>query len=117
MTAADHDGLYLPGDVAPLSHDVAEPAAKKSTWSDVPWRTIVATVGVVVVTYGVLMLLIAAVRILVWISVAGFLAIVLAQLWSPQQPIGRAHALAPAPSSSRLTCGRLALFACRSRPS
>jgi predicted PurR-regulated permease PerM len=79
MTAADHDGLYLPGDVAPIPHELAEPPTSKArTWSDVPWRTIVATVGVVVATYAVLMLLLAAVRIIVWISVAGFLAIVLA---------------------------------------
>ncbi|HEX3087552.1 MAG TPA: AI-2E family transporter [Ilumatobacteraceae bacterium] len=81
MTAGEHDGLYLPGDLAPLPHDTGEPPKSKNpSWSDVPWRTIVATVGVVVVTYAVLMLLMAAVRIIVWISIAGFLAIVLAPL-------------------------------------
>jgi len=79
MTAPDQDGLYLPGSVAPPIHDIAEPPPhSKSTWADVPWRTIVASVGVVLATYIVLVLLMAAARILVWIAIAGFLAIVLA---------------------------------------
>jgi predicted PurR-regulated permease PerM len=79
MTASDHDGLYIPGGLPPLPQDNGDtPTAKASTWSDVPWRTIVATVGVVLATCIVLVLLMAAVRILVWISIAGFLAIVLA---------------------------------------
>ena len=79
MTASDHDGLYLPGSAAPTTLDVGEmPAPHKPTWADVPWRTIVAAVGVVMATCVLLVLLMAAVRILVWISIAGFLAIVLA---------------------------------------
>ena len=79
MTAPDQDGLYLPGSVAPPIHDIGEPPPhRKSPWADVPWRTIVASVGVVLVTYIVLVLLMAAARILVWIAIAGFLAIVLA---------------------------------------
>ena len=79
MTAPDQDGLYLPGSIAPAIHDIGEPPApRKSSWADVPWRTIVASVGVVLATYIVLVLLMAAARILVWIAIAGFLAIVLA---------------------------------------
>ena len=79
MTASDHDGLYLPGDAALPPHDIGEPPTTNNpSWSDVPWRTIVGAVGVVLATYIVLVLLMAAVRIIVWISIAGFLAIVLA---------------------------------------
>ena len=79
---SDHDGLYIPGSSAPISHEPADSAttSKKTTWSDVPWRTIVASVGVVVATYVVLLLLLAAVRILTWVAIAGFMAVVLAPL-------------------------------------
>jgi predicted PurR-regulated permease PerM len=80
--SSDHDGLYIPGSVAPPHPAIAEgaSASKPSTWADVPWRTIVGTVGVVVVTYASLLLLLAAVRIIVWIAIAGFMAVVLAPL-------------------------------------
>jgi predicted PurR-regulated permease PerM len=81
--ASDHDGLYIPGSSAPPHRDVAEPTASKvPTWSDVPWRTILAAVGVVVGTYAIIVLALAAVRILTWVAVAGFMAIVLAPLVS-----------------------------------
>ena len=80
--ASDHDGLYIPGSVAPPQHDSGETfvASKLNKWSDVPWRTIVGAIGVVVVTYATLLLLLAAVRIIVWIAIAGFMAVVLAPL-------------------------------------
>ncbi len=81
---SNHDGLYIPGSSAPLPNEAADspPASRKSTWSDVPWRTIVASVGVVVATYVVLLILLAAVRILTWVAIAGFMAVVLAPLVS-----------------------------------
>jgi predicted PurR-regulated permease PerM len=81
---SDHDGLYIPGSSAPTPNEAADgsPPSKKSTWSDVPWRTIVASVGVVVATYALLLLLLAAVRILTWVAIAGFMAVVLAPLVS-----------------------------------
>jgi predicted PurR-regulated permease PerM len=79
--ASDHDGLYIPGST-PLSQDVGDPPGptKVNTWADVPWRTIVGAVGVVLVTYAVVVLVLAAVRIFTWVAVAGFMAVVLAPL-------------------------------------
>ena len=84
MSGSDHDGLYIPGSSAPISHEPADGLAtsKKASWSDVPWRTIVAAVGVVAATYLLLLLLLAAVRILTWVAIAGFMAVVLAPLVS-----------------------------------
>ena len=80
--ASNHDGLYIPGSNVPAGADSAEthPTNRITTWSDVPWRTILATVGVVVVTYALIVVLLAAARILMWIAVAGFMAVVLAPL-------------------------------------
>ena len=52
-------------------------ASPPRTWSEVPWRTIVASVAVVVLTIAAIALMLAALRIIGWIVVAGFLAIVL----------------------------------------
>jgi predicted PurR-regulated permease PerM len=81
--ASDHDGLYIPGSSIPVSREVSEAAAgKDNKWADVPWRTILATVGIILVTYLIVLLLLAAVRILTWVAIAGFMAIVLAPLVS-----------------------------------
>lgn len=48
------------------------------SWGDVPWRTIVGVVGVVLSTYLLVSLVLATVRIVAWVVVAGFFAIVLA---------------------------------------
>ncbi|MEP7045498.1 MAG: AI-2E family transporter, partial [Ilumatobacteraceae bacterium] len=80
--ASDHDGLYIPGSSGLPDRDAVEsqPPAKRGAWSDVPWHTIIGAVGVVVATYVLIVLLLAAVRILTWVAIAGFLAIVLAPL-------------------------------------
>ena len=49
----------------------------RKVWSDVPWRTIVATVLVVLATYIAVETILVTVRIIAWIIVAGFFAIVL----------------------------------------
>jgi predicted PurR-regulated permease PerM len=84
---SDHDGLFIPGSITPQHTEATDAHAgtTATTWADVPWRTIVATVGVVVGTYALLLLLLAAMRIVVWIAIAGFMAIVLAPL------VGRVH--------------------------
>lgn len=46
-------------------------------WSDVPWRTIVGSVAVLLGTYVLLTIVLATVRILAWVAIAGFFAIVL----------------------------------------
>jgi predicted PurR-regulated permease PerM len=80
--SSESDGLYIPGSIATPNREVADPvaASKGRSWADVPWRTIVGAVGVVVATYVTITLLLLAQRIIVWISIAGFLAIVLAPL-------------------------------------
>lgn len=45
-----------------------------------PWRTILATVGVVVATYATIVAFLAVSRIVMWTAVAGFMAVVLAPL-------------------------------------
>jgi predicted PurR-regulated permease PerM len=78
---SDHDGLYIPGSIAPRHRETdSTTATQTNSWSDVPWRTIIASVGVVVATYLIFVLLLAAVRIVTWVSIAGFMAIVLAPL-------------------------------------
>ena len=49
----------------------------KHTWSEVPWRTIIATVLVVLATYIAVETILLTVRIIAWIIVAGFFAIIL----------------------------------------
>jgi len=82
--SSEHDGLLIPGSpgIALSGHEVAEtpPAASGNTWSDVPWRTIVGAVAVVVATCLLLYLLLAASRIMTWVAIAGFMAVVLAPL-------------------------------------
>src|SRR4051812_44654618 len=79
---SEHEGLYIPSHVSPAAIDASEPPGRprQTSWSDVPWRTIIATVGVVVATYGLLLVLDAAARIITWVAIAGFMAIVLAPL-------------------------------------
>ncbi|MEP7202264.1 MAG: AI-2E family transporter [Ilumatobacteraceae bacterium] len=85
MSGSEHDGLYIPGQPGsvpsgPPGHDVGEiaPVTKSNTWSDVPWRTIVGAVAVVVATFLLFYLLLAAARIVTWVAIAGFMAVVLA---------------------------------------
>ncbi len=51
----------------------------KQTWTDVPWRTIVATIGLVIVTALTLAVVYLSSRVIVWVLVAGFFALVLAR--------------------------------------
>lgn len=83
--ASEHDGLLLPRGTQPSSSESSSDTARfgaATNWSEVPWRTILATVGVVLATYVVIQVLLAEARILVWISIAAFMAVVLAPLVS-----------------------------------
>jgi predicted PurR-regulated permease PerM len=51
----------------------------ESPWTEVPWRTIVASVGIVFAMALSLMAVYLASRVLIWILIAGFLAVVLAR--------------------------------------
>jgi len=55
-------------------------AGTVDSWADVPWRTIVGAVGVVIAAYLLVDMVLAAARILTWVVVAGFFALVLAPL-------------------------------------
>lgn len=69
--------LVWPGERAiPTGADTSQ--SGEHPWSDVPWRTIVGSVAVLVGTYVLLTVVLATVRILAWVAIAGFLAIVLA---------------------------------------
>ncbi|MDP9464335.1 MAG: hypothetical protein M3P52_06910, partial [Actinomycetota bacterium] len=80
--ASDHDTLYIPGTSGPVNREFADTPATTTdnTWSQVPWRTIIGAVGVVVATYVLIVVLLAATRIVMWVAIAGFMAIVLAPL-------------------------------------
>lgn len=50
------------------------------SWAAVPWRTIIGSVGVVVGTYLIIELVLTAARIITWVVIAGFFALVLAPM-------------------------------------
>ncbi|MDO8391527.1 MAG: AI-2E family transporter [Actinomycetota bacterium] len=50
------------------------------SWAAVPWRTIVGSVAVVLGTYLTIVVVLATARVLTWVLIAGFFAIVLAPL-------------------------------------
>ena len=90
VNGPETDRLILPRSVDASGERSAESRGARPTggssgsrnpaWADVPWRTIVSVVGVVLATYIVLILVLATVRIIAWVVVAGFFAIVLAPL-------------------------------------
>ncbi len=59
------------------SGSAPEDSRRRRSWADVPWRTIVASVAVVVATAMVIALVAVTLRILIWVAIAGFFAIVL----------------------------------------
>jgi len=64
---------------AAAAASAAHPEPPRS-WSAVPWRTIVATVAVVLATILLVALVLATLRIIAWLVVSGFFALVLAPL-------------------------------------
>jgi predicted PurR-regulated permease PerM len=80
--------------IAPVPVD-AEQAVRVNPWAEVPWRTIVGAVGVVVVTVATIELVLSSLRVVGWVAVAGFFAIVLAPLVKRvEQRIGGRRSLA-----------------------
>ncbi|MGB8857680.1 MAG: AI-2E family transporter [Ilumatobacteraceae bacterium] len=61
-------------------HPDDERVDEPGSWAAVPWRTIVGAVGVVLATYLTILVVLATARILTWVVIAGFFAIVLAPL-------------------------------------
>ncbi len=80
--ASNRGVLYVPGSSPPTSADQGDAPSRKpaASWSEVPWRTILATVGVVVATYALIIVVLAEQRIVMWVLLAGFMAVVLAPL-------------------------------------
>src|SRR4051812_41241251 len=62
----------------PPAGEVAAPKPAPQTWGEVPWRTIIGAVGVVLATYILIEVVLMTVQVITWIVVAGFFAIVLA---------------------------------------
>jgi predicted PurR-regulated permease PerM len=81
--ATDRQGLYVPGwttDEPVVNQSENGTERHPPSWSEVPWRTIVGTVGVVTATYVLIVIVLAAARVVTWVAIAGFLAVVLAPL-------------------------------------
>jgi predicted PurR-regulated permease PerM len=79
--------LITPGDL-PSSHgpgpeatddtgQTRTPRHPPPSWKDVPWRTIVGTVFVVLLTIILVAVVLATIRVITWIVIAGFFAVVL----------------------------------------
>jgi predicted PurR-regulated permease PerM len=104
--------LKRPSRAAPVGGASARDA--RHGWGDVPWRTILATVGVVLVTLALLVLMMAIARILVLLVIAGFFAIVLAPTVARvQSHLGGRRSLATAIvmfSTAAVVLGLLAVF-------
>ncbi len=97
LTGPEADRLLLSRPSADSSKDADGGTRPRGNvgWSDVPWRTIVGVVGVVLATYLALVLVLATVRLIAWVAVAGFFAIVLAPLVSRvQRRVGDRRTLA-----------------------
>jgi predicted PurR-regulated permease PerM len=62
----------------PDQTDQTAPAVNDQSWSAVPWRTILATVGIVLATILVIVIVRAAGKLITWVAIAGFFAVVLA---------------------------------------
>lgn len=86
-SSAHESGLYLPGQLPDSSSEPRQSAIRQpaQTWADVPWRTIIGTVGVVTATYLVLVVALEVTRIITWVVIAVFFAMVLAPLVSRVQ--------------------------------
>ena len=91
LTGPESERLVLPRSASSVSEreGANRPSRSNGTssgptfnpsWSEVPWRTIIGVVGVLLATYVLLLLVLATVRIIAWVAVAGFFAIVLAPL-------------------------------------
>lgn len=71
---------------AVAAQSAAEQEGRSQTWADVPWRTIFASVGVVLCTVILLETIKNTLQVISWIALAGFFAIVLAPLVARVQP-------------------------------
>lgn len=81
-TSARESGLTVPGARGHFAPDSSTSSkggdGKPHPWTDVPWRTIVVGVAILFGTYIAIETLLATIRIVAWIMIAGFFAVVLA---------------------------------------
>ncbi len=77
MSSIHLDGGVIIGDT-PVDAMSAAGVSTTGTWAAVPWRTIIATVGIVLGTYLLVQVVLITVSVITWIVIAGFFAIVLA---------------------------------------
>jgi predicted PurR-regulated permease PerM len=94
-------GLTLPASLdqyafnTPTHLDPEDTDGKPHPWRDVPWRTIVVAVGVVFTTFVLMQALLATLRIVAWVMIAGFFAVVLGPaVRHVQHRVGNRRALA-----------------------
>jgi predicted PurR-regulated permease PerM len=73
------DRLIIPGMSGGAADNIANDSPKPS-WTDVPWRTICGAVGVVAGACFIALTLLAVRRVLVWVAIAAFMAVILAPL-------------------------------------
>ena len=87
---------------------------RRSPWSDVPYRTILATIGLVFASLLAVYVVYLASRIVIWIAVAGFFAVVLSRpVGALQHRFGLRRGLAIAVvvgSTVLLAAGLMVLF-------
>ena len=77
-------GVQAPGGASPdgtdsRSLEQSDRRQAPQKWSEVPWRTIVATIGLVAVAALLAVVMYITSRVVIWILVAGFFAVVLAR--------------------------------------
>jgi predicted PurR-regulated permease PerM len=94
--------------------DPAPDPARPGSWAAVPWRTIIGTVGVIIATVAAIVVLSMTFRVVIWVAVAGFVAVVLAPaVGAVQRRVRGRRALATSIvmfSTAFLVIGMLALF-------
>src|SRR4051794_29387123 len=76
--ATSHERAVILGVTPTDPPDAPEQQPHRQTWADVPWKTIFASVGVVLGTYILVQVVLMTTQIITWIVVAGFFAIILA---------------------------------------
>ena len=74
-TAADR--LEIAGMPSPAPRPDGLPGGRARSWAEVPWYTILGAVGVVLGTYLTIVVVLATARVLAWVAIAGFIALVL----------------------------------------
>jgi predicted PurR-regulated permease PerM len=116
ITPADLPANHRPGTPeAPADGAEGRPASRApGSWKDVPWRTILASVFVVLATIILVAVVMAAIRIITWVIVAGFFAVVLSPaVRRLEARLGGRRALATTvvvTTALAVTIGFLALF-------